>query len=65
MLQTHEIRISIRAKTQLFKLNDYERFFDQVIGENGGLIEEVVTTKCEPIDLNQALKDERCQAQGN
>lgn len=63
--QTYEVRSSTRVKTQLVKLNDYERLFDQVIGENGGLIEEVFTTKCEQINLNQALKYEKCQAQGN
>lgn len=36
--QPHEVRRSLRAKTQLVKLNDYERFIDQAIRENGDLI---------------------------
>lgn len=50
---------SIRVRTQSVKLTDYERFPDQATCENGDLIEDAITTKCEPTDFNQTLKDEK------
>lgn len=44
------------------RLNDYERFPDQAIIENGELIEEAIMVKAKSINHVQALYDENCKA---
>lgn len=40
--QPQEVRRSTRSKTQSVRLNDYEKFPDQAMRENGDLIEEAI-----------------------
>lgn len=49
---------SIRYITQSIIQNDYERFTNQAIKENGHLIEEAIMVESEPIDHVQAMKDD-------
>ena len=39
------------------KLNEYDRFPDQAVDEEGNMIEEAMLAESEPTDLNQAMKD--------
>lgn len=40
--QPQEVRRSTRSKTQSVRPNDYEKFPDQAVRENGDLIEEAI-----------------------
>lgn len=50
--QSQKVKRSIRAKTKLVRITNYERFSEQALCENGDLIEESTTTECEPTNLN-------------
>ncbi|GAU22886.1 hypothetical protein TSUD_376970 [Trifolium subterraneum] len=50
-------RRSTRARVRSVRLNDYERFPDHAIGQDGELLEEAMLTESEPINLDQAMKD--------
>lgn len=57
-MQEHEVRRSTRAITQLVRLINYERFHNQLIDEDGDMIEEAMMVEYDPFDLNQAMKSE-------
>lgn len=56
------MRISSRVRTQPIKLNDYERFPNQVIRENSDLIEQAMIAEVELINHVQAVKIKNWQS---
>ncbi|GAU25658.1 hypothetical protein TSUD_265850 [Trifolium subterraneum] len=50
-------RRSTRARVESVRLNDYERFPDHAIRQDGELLEEAMLAESEPINLDQAMKD--------
>lgn len=60
-IQPQDVRRSSRAKNQPIIVNDYGRFPNQAIRENSDLLEEVRMVESEPIDHDQAMKDENWQ----
>jgi hypothetical protein len=51
------LRISTRERVASTRLNDYDVFPDQVITEDGDLVNEAMIAELEPVTLDEALSD--------
>ncbi|GAU51473.1 hypothetical protein TSUD_95880 [Trifolium subterraneum] len=54
-LPDQPIRRSTRGRVEPARINDYERFLDHAVGQDGELLEEAMLAEFEPINLNQAM----------
>jgi glycine cleavage system H lipoate-binding protein len=52
-----QLRRSTRERVQSIRLNEYDVFPDQVITEDGELVNEAMIAELEPVTLSEALKD--------